>query len=147
MPCEAQVKNFLFRTKVMFHSRDIQVFVFLTFPWFTESVTPWWVLAHKTVHFWIYLLNYNSITHQTRSIDRYRQGQYFSEIFRTIGRTGAKFQALFNLAICSNHSINNYAKFPVFHFFFFFWKVYKGELKMVNINYWKLKDLVTLTFH
>ena len=29
---EAQVKYFLFRRKVMFHSQDIQVFVFLTVP-------------------------------------------------------------------------------------------------------------------
>ena len=29
---EAQVKNFLFRRKVMFHSQDVQVFVFLTIP-------------------------------------------------------------------------------------------------------------------
>ena len=32
VPCETQVKNFLFRTKVMFHSRYTQVFVSLTFP-------------------------------------------------------------------------------------------------------------------
>ena len=29
VPSEAQVKNFLFHRKVMFHSQDIQVFVFL----------------------------------------------------------------------------------------------------------------------
>ena len=29
---EAQVKNFLFRKKIMFHFQDIQVFVFLTIP-------------------------------------------------------------------------------------------------------------------
>ena len=28
--CEAQIKNFLFRGKIMFRSQDIQVFVFLT---------------------------------------------------------------------------------------------------------------------
>ena len=27
-----------FQIKIMFHSQDIQVFVFLTIPWFTESV-------------------------------------------------------------------------------------------------------------
>ena len=27
--CEAQIKNFLFRGKIMFRSQDIQVFVFL----------------------------------------------------------------------------------------------------------------------
>ena len=29
---EAQMKKFLFRGKIMFHSQDIQVFVFLTIP-------------------------------------------------------------------------------------------------------------------
>ena len=33
------------------------------------------------VHFKIYLLNHSPLTHQTWSIDRYKQGQYFSEIF------------------------------------------------------------------
>ena len=28
----------------MFRSHDIQVFVLLTIPWFTKSVTSWWVL-------------------------------------------------------------------------------------------------------
>ena len=58
------------------------------------------------VYFWIYLLNHNSLTHQSWSINRYKQGEYFSEIFWTIWRTGAKFQAVFNLAICSNYSIS-----------------------------------------
>ena len=69
------------------------------------------------VRFWIYLLNNNSLTHQTSSINRYKQGEYFSGIFCTIWRTGAKFQTLFNLATCSNYSITNYVKFSVFHFF------------------------------
>ena len=68
-------------------------------------------------YFWIYLLNHNSLTHQTWSIDRYKQGQYFFKIFWTIWRTGVKFQALFNLATCSNYSITNYVKFPMIHFF------------------------------
>ena len=29
---EAQIKNFLFRRKIMFRSQDIQVFVFLNIP-------------------------------------------------------------------------------------------------------------------
>ena len=32
-------------------------------------------------------------------------------------RTGAKFQVLFYLATCSNYSITDYVKIPVFHFF------------------------------
>ena len=38
---------FLFYRKVMFHSQDIHVFVFLTIPWFTKSVRSWWVLVHE----------------------------------------------------------------------------------------------------
>ena len=86
------------------------------------------------VHFWIYLLNHNSLSHQTWSTDRYKQGQYFSEIFSTIWRTGPKFQAFSNLATCLNYSIANYVKCPVCHFFE---KVNKGKLKMVNIKYLK----------
>ena len=44
---EAHVKNFLFHRKVMFCSQDIKVFVLLPIPWFTRSVTSWWVL-HET---------------------------------------------------------------------------------------------------
>ena len=43
---EAQVKNFLFCRKVMFHYQDIQVFVFLAIPLFTKTVTSWWILVH-----------------------------------------------------------------------------------------------------
>ena len=50
VPSEAQVKNF-FHRKVMFHSQDIQVFVFLIIPSFTKSTTPWWILVHEAVHF------------------------------------------------------------------------------------------------
>ena len=32
MPSEAKVKNILFHRKAMFHSPDVQVFVFLTIP-------------------------------------------------------------------------------------------------------------------
>ena len=84
------------------------------------------------VNFWISFLSHNSLTHQTWSTDRYKQGQYFFEIFLTIWRTGAKFQALLDLATGSSYSITNYVKFPVFHFCE---SVNKGELKMVNINY------------
>ena len=48
---EAQVK-ILFHKKVMFHSQDIQVFVFLIIRRFRKSVMPWWVLVHRG-HFWI----------------------------------------------------------------------------------------------
>ena len=56
MSSEAQVNKFLFRRKIMFCSQDIQVFVFLTSPWFTKSVMSWWVLVHEAgCIFWIYL--------------------------------------------------------------------------------------------
>ena len=122
---------FLFHRKVMFRSWVIQVFVFLTILRLTKSV--WrhdeYYSTWDRVHFWIYLLN-NKLTHQTWSIDRYKQLQYFSGSFWTIWRTGAKLQALFNLVTCSNYSMTNYVKFPVFHFVE---RVNKRELKMVNI--------------
>ena len=61
------------------------------------------------VHFWVYLLNHNPISHHTWPTDRYKQGQYFSAIFRTI-RTGAKFQVLSNLANCFKYSTTSYVK-------------------------------------
>ena len=39
---EPQVRNFFFGRKVMFRFQDIQVFVFLTIPWFTKSVMSWY---------------------------------------------------------------------------------------------------------
>ena len=32
VPSKAQIKNYLFRRKIVFRSQDIQVFVFLTIP-------------------------------------------------------------------------------------------------------------------
>ena len=78
-----------------------------------ENEKSFWGKVAFEVHFWIYLLNHNSLTHQTWPLDRYKKGQYFY------------------LATSSNYSIANYAKFPVFHLF---QKVNKGELKMVNIS-------------
>ena len=42
-----RLRMFLFHWRVVFHSQDIKVFVFLTIQWFTKSVTSWWVLVHK----------------------------------------------------------------------------------------------------
>ena len=91
------------------------------------SISTW-----DRVDFWKYLSNHNLSTHQTWSTDRYKQRQYFSDIFGTIWRTKAKFQTLFNLANFSNYSMTNYVKFPVFNFCE---KVNKEQLKMVNISY------------
>ena len=120
---------FLFHRKVMFRSLDIQVFVFLTIPWFTKSVRSWWVLVHETG---CIFLNHNSLNHQTWPIDRHKEGQYIYEISWTIWRTEAKLQTLFNSATCSNYSITDYVKPPVFHFYEM---MNTGELKMVNIKY------------
>ena len=87
-----RLRIFLFSRKAIFHSLDIQVFVFLTIPSFSKSVMSWWVLVHERVHFWVYLSNYNSLSHQTWVTDRCKQGQYFSGVFWTIWRTGPKFQ-------------------------------------------------------
>ena len=51
---------FLFRRKVMFCSQDIQVFLFLTIPWFIKSVTSWWVSEHETGCIFKHILNQNS---------------------------------------------------------------------------------------
>ena len=42
-----RLRIFLFRRKIMFRSQNIQVFVILTIPWFTKSVTSRWVLVHE----------------------------------------------------------------------------------------------------
>ena len=39
------------------------------------SISTW-----DMVHFWIYLLSHNSLSHQTWPIDRYKNTQYFFEI-------------------------------------------------------------------
>ena len=91
------------------------------------SISTW-----DRVQFWVYLLNHNSLSHQTQPNDRHKQGQYFSGIFWTFWRVGAKSHIFFNLATCCNYSITNYVKIPVFNFFE---KVKRGHLKIVNANY------------
>ena len=133
MPCEAQVKNFFVSWKSYVPISRYSSFFIFNHPMIYQicnvmmSISTW-----DRKHFWIYLLNHNSLTHQTSSIHRCKQGQYFSEIFWMICRTGAKFQIFFNLVTCSSYSVTTYVKFSVFHFFE---RVNKGELKMVNINY------------
>ena len=50
--CDAQN---LFCRKIVFCSQDIQVFVFLTSPWFTESVMSWWLLVHGARYIFEYI--------------------------------------------------------------------------------------------
>ena len=52
-------------------------------------------------------------------------------------------QVFFNLASCSNYSITNYDKIPVFHYFE---KVNKGHLKTLNANYEKWSNFAILSF-
>ena len=43
------LRIFLFRRKVIFQVfQDIQIFVFLTIPWFSKNMTSWWVKVHET---------------------------------------------------------------------------------------------------
>ena len=125
-----RLRIFSYCRKFMFCSQDIQVFVFLTIPCITKSVTSRWVLVHETRCIFEYI--FWTKAHKTWSIDSYKQGQKFSGIFSPIWRTGPGFQVLFNLATCSNSSITNYVRIPVFHFFE---RVNKGQLKMLNANY------------
>ena len=53
------------------------------------------------------------------------------ESFQTFLKPRAEFQVPFNLETCSNCSITNYVKFPVFQFFE---NVNKVELKMIKID-------------
>ena len=48
------IRIFWFHRKVISHSQDIQVFVFLI-SWFSKSVTPWWVLVHDTGYIFEYI--------------------------------------------------------------------------------------------
>ena len=83
-----RLRIILFHKKVMFHYRNIQVFVFLNIPWFTKSVTSWWVLVHETGCIFEYIFWTTSHqSHQIWSIYRYKQGKYFSEIFGRIPMT------------------------------------------------------------
>ena len=55
VPLKQRLRTFLFRRRIMFRSQDIQVFLFLTIPWFTKSVTSRWVLVHETRYIFEYI--------------------------------------------------------------------------------------------
>ena len=126
-----RLRIFLFHRKIM--CRRYSSFCIFNHPMIyqlsdvTMSISAW-----DKVHFWIYLLNHKSWSHQSCPVDRYKQVQQFSVIFWTIWKTGARFQVLFNLATCPNYSITKYAKIPVFHFFE---KMNEGQLKIVYVNH------------
>ena len=76
VPSEAQVKIFF-----VWSGNDVPLSRYLSFcilnhPMFYQSVTSWCVLVHETWCIFEYLLNHNSLTHQTWWIDRCKQGQY-----------------------------------------------------------------------
>ena len=92
------------------------------------------------------------------AIDRCEQEEWFSGTFWRVWRIGTRFQVLFDLAFCSNYSIANHAKIPMFHFFFFFWKGKQGTTKngecellkmakscfiVILIKSWKSLELVS----
>ena len=139
----SQKWNFLLRRENVFLFQDIQVFVFLTIPWLTKSVTLWWVSVHETgcifeyffepqpQHFWT----------TTHSVTKFGQLIDISKSNNFQEQTGATFLVIFYSVTFSNYSITNYVKIPMFHFFE---KVNKGQLKMVNIKYKKWLDLAIL---
>ena len=130
------LKIVLFSRKIIFCSQNIQDFVILTILWFTKSVTSWQVLTYEIgwtleyvywtttykvtklrqliyfLHYIIFFILYFSYFFIFLSLE----GQQFSGCFWTIWRTGSKFQVLFNLVTCSNYSVTNYVKIPMFHF-------------------------------
>ena len=67
----AQINNFFICRKIMFHSQDNQVFVFLTVPWFTKSVTSRWVLVHeiRCIFEYIFWTTNYEVTKLSQSID------------------------------------------------------------------------------
>ena len=128
-----RLRIFLFHRKVMFHSQDIQVFVFLTISWFAKSVTSWWVLVLETGYIFEYI--FRTTTHCITKLGQLiyiSKGNNFQESFGQFGGLGLSPRPFFNLATCSNYSITNYVKITVFHFFE---KVNKWHFKMSNINY------------
>ena len=83
-----RLRIFLYCRKIMFHSEDIQVFAFLTIPWFTKSVTSRWVLVHETrciSEYIFWTTNHVTKLGQLIDISKYNNFQQFFEQF---GRPG-----------------------------------------------------------
>ena len=133
VPSEAQIRNFFISKKNYVPFSRYSSFRIFNHPMIyqirevTMTISTW-----DNLHFWIYLLNHNSWSHQTWSVDRYKQWQWFSVILWTTWRTGARFQVLCNLATFRNYSQTKYVKIPVFSFFE---NVNKGQLKIVYVNH------------
>ena len=84
---EAEVKNFFYFVEKLFSV--LKIFCIFNHPMIYQvcdimmSISTW-----DRVHFWIYLLNHNSLSHQTWSIDWYTQVSNFQEFFNNLGKWG-----------------------------------------------------------
>ena len=70
-----------------------------------------------SVHFWAYLLNHKSFSHETWPTSGYSHGQYFYKILCIIFLIEFWIQALFNLLTYSNLSKTNYNEFAFLYSF------------------------------
>ena len=73
----------------MFRSQDIQVFVFLTIPWFTKSVTSRLVLVLETrcIFQYIFWTTNHEVTKLGQLID-ISKGNNFSNLLNSLGDWG-----------------------------------------------------------
>ena len=78
----------------MFHSQDIQVFVFSTILWFTKSVTSWWVSVHETgcILEYIFWTTSRKVTKLGQLID-INKGNNFQESFEQFGGLGLSLRS------------------------------------------------------
>ena len=128
-----RLKFFYFIGKLCYILKIFKFFVFLTIPWFTKYVTSWWMLVDETgcIFEFMFWTKTHKVTKLDQTINTWK-GNNFKEPSEQFGRLALfKFQVLFNLATYSNYSLTNYVKIPVFYFFE---KVNKGQLKMVNVH-------------
>ena len=86
---EAKVKNFLIHRRVMFRSQDVQVFIFLTIPWFATFFTSSWVLVHEIGYIFefIFWTTTHEVTKLCHLID-ISKGNNFGEYFEQFGGLG-----------------------------------------------------------
>ena len=134
VPSEALVKNFFYLVENLCSILKIfKFFLFLTIPWFTKSVTSWWILVHETGLIFEYI--FWNTTHQVTNLGQLidiSKGNNFQEFFEQFGWLGLSSRFLFSLATCSNYSISNYVMISIIHFF---GKMNMGQFKIVNVNY------------
>ena len=129
----------------MVRFQDIHVFSFLTIPWFTKSVTPWWVIVHETGC--IYEYKFWTTTHYVTKLSQLihiNKGNNFQESLEQFGWLGLNSSSF---SIQRPAPLTQQTVMLRFQcFIFIFEKVYKGHLKMVNVKYWKWPGLAKLWF-